>query len=213
MNTAPATPRRSWLTLALLACVMTLSVFVAIDHSRLRHPSAHIASEAMTAQLGALKERVMTLENDRVAVRAQPAQVSTRDFRSLTQVVESRLVQLEQRIPESATQSDLELLRTRIETLERSRHRTTREDGPPPPQPQVAAPPPSPASPPFRLVGLERRGGETFLAVTPAAAVSLAEVSVLRIGDVEDGWRLEALDDKSATILFEGQLRRLELPQ
>jgi hypothetical protein len=77
----------------------------------------------------------------------------------------------------------------------------------------VAIPLPAPASPPFRLVGLELRGGETFLAITAANAVSLAEASVLRIGDVEDGWRLEALDEKSATFRFDGQLHRLELPQ
>ena len=213
MNTDSAAPRRNWLAPALLVCVMIQSVFVAIDHSHLRHLSAQIASEAMTAQLGSLKERVMTLENERLAVRAQPDSVTTRDFRVQNQMLENRLVQLEQRMPERATQADLELLKARIDTLERSHHRAAREGSPPPPQPPVTTPSPSPASPPFRLVGLELRGGETFLAVTPTNAVSLAQVSVLRIGDVEDGWQLEALDDKSATFRFEGQLRRLELPQ
>jgi hypothetical protein len=57
---------------------------------------------------------------------------------------------------------------------------------------------PQAITPPFTVIGLEWRGGESFLAVSPTHAPRLADVSLLRAGDSLDGWRLFAIEPGQA---------------
>ncbi|MDR2112571.1 MAG: hypothetical protein LBQ62_05665, partial [Candidatus Accumulibacter sp.] len=66
-----------------------------------------------------------------------------------------------------------------------------------------AAPPPAPraklAEPSFRVIGIERRADERFLSILPGRTDSLALARLLRVGDTADGWRLDAIEESSAT--------------
>ncbi|WP_416769061.1 hypothetical protein ACMGT0_17365 [Pseudomonas sp. RHF3.3-3] len=55
-----------------------------------------------------------------------------------------------------------------------------------------------PSPPPFTLLGLESRAGETFLAVLPQGLQRLGDVHLLRPGMLFQGWRLTALDSGKA---------------
>jgi hypothetical protein len=57
---------------------------------------------------------------------------------------------------------------------------------------------PKAITPPFTVIGLEWRGGESFLAVSPLHAARLADVSLLRAGDALQGWRLSAIEPGQA---------------
>lgn len=61
---------------------------------------------------------------------------------------------------------------------------------------------PKAINPPFTVIGLEWRGGESFLAVSPMHAARLADVSLLRAGDALDGWRLSAIEPGQARFVL-----------
>ncbi|MGY2198450.1 hypothetical protein [Pseudomonas gingeri] len=52
--------------------------------------------------------------------------------------------------------------------------------------------------PPFTIVGLESRGGESFLAVAPSGQPQLAAIELLRPGMAFSGWRLNTLESGKA---------------
>ena len=83
---------------------------------------------------------------------------------------------------------------------------------PPRRPPPAEAARPTTVEPPFRLLDIELRAGERFLSIAPADSRSLAAVRVLRLGETESGWRLESLEGRTATFLFNGQARRLSVP-
>lgn len=52
--------------------------------------------------------------------------------------------------------------------------------------------------PPFTIIGLEWRGGESFLAVMPVQGGRLADVALMRAGDTHSSWRLSAIEPGAA---------------
>jgi hypothetical protein len=67
---------------------------------------------------------------------------------------------------------------------------------------------------PFALIGLEYRGGESFLAVSPLQNAQLQNVQLLRPGDSQEGWRLETLTSENAHfILPDGRRHVAKLAQ
>ncbi|NWE28082.1 hypothetical protein [Pseudomonas gingeri] len=54
------------------------------------------------------------------------------------------------------------------------------------------------AQPPFTVMGLESRAGESFLAVASTAQPRLADIELLRPGMTFSGWRLNALESGKA---------------
>ncbi|SDT23303.1 hypothetical protein SAMN05216598_4553 [Pseudomonas asplenii] len=70
-----------------------------------------------------------------------------------------------------------------------------------------------PGPPPFTLIGLESRAGESFLAVIPQGLQRLAEVHLLRPGMRLQGWQLTALDStKAAWLKPDGAVATLSIP-
>lgn len=61
---------------------------------------------------------------------------------------------------------------------------------------------PKSIAPPFTVIGLEWRGGESFLAVSPVQANRLADISLLRGGDAYSGWQLSALEAGQAQFVL-----------
>lgn len=65
------------------------------------------------------------------------------------------------------------------------------------------APPPVP-TPSFTALGIEVRGGERFLAVSPAGSSALSQVRLLGVGDRLGSWQLRTLEKVSAEFLVDG---------
>lgn len=68
----------------------------------------------------------------------------------------------------------------------------------------AAAPPALPPSPPFTPVGIESRGGERFLAVSPPGTRALGQVRLLARGERFGTWQLQRLDRDSALFQVAG---------
>ena len=106
-------------------------------------------------------------------------------------------------------------LRSRLDEIEA---RAARPQPPTPPAAPARRAPPAEAArprivePPFRLLGVELRGGERFLSVAPMAATSLGSVRLLREGDAEGGWHLQSIEARVAVFRVDGQVQRLAVP-
>lgn len=192
--------------------LIILSIIVLIDHGHWRQLLSLAKTEAARSAISALEARVVALESDWGAQTHQPPPVTMERFVERSHALEERLTHLEQRTSLSAPQQEVDSLSTRVTALETVHARRVQAGTPSAPRKANIAASSAPAQPPFRVLGLEIRGGVSFLAIAPPGAVSLAEMSVLRVGDMQDGWQLEALDSKSATFRFQGQPHRLELP-
>jgi len=76
-------------------------------------------------------------------------------------------------------------------------------------RPAVAKP--APLVPPFRVLDMEYRGGERFLAIAPKDSHSLASVQLLREGDSLLGWQLAALSPQQAVFTVGSRQHRVDL--
>jgi type IV pili sensor histidine kinase/response regulator len=65
---------------------------------------------------------------------------------------------------------------------------------------------------PFRVLGVELRGGERWLSVRPKAAGSLATTQFLREGEAFGDWRLLLIDTRTALFDVNGLRVRVALP-
>jgi len=202
------------LAVVVLAWITIVSVVVFADHTRWRRLTSQVNTSTLGRQVVALESRVAALETEIAALQRQPIGVSAERFATHSKSWEERLARLEQRGTESASKLDVAALSSRMNTLEAWRVRAVRSRSISGVVSKLTPPAKGTVSdePPFHVIGPEQRGGETFLAVSPPNATSLAQVSVLRVGDTQDGWQLVALEGKSATFRVDGQLRRLELP-
>ena len=100
-----------------------------------------------------------------------------------------------------ATEADVTTLRARLEQVEQQLLDLNSKPSPPPSAakpPKTALPKPVPPSPPFSVLGIETRGGELFLAITPHDSRTLADVQLLHSGEQISTWRLKALEPTSA---------------
>ena len=68
----------------------------------------------------------------------------------------------------------------------------------------ATAPPALPPSPPFTPVGIESRGGERFLAVSPPGTRALGQIRLLARGERFGTWQLQRLDRDSALFQVAG---------
>lgn len=102
-----------------------------------------------------------------------------------------------------ATEAELTALRARLEQVEQKLLDLNSKPSPPlPPSAakpkKTALPKPIPLSPPFSVLGVESRGGERFLAITPHDSRTLGDVRLLHSGEQSSTWRLKALEPTSA---------------
>ncbi|WP_110188115.1 hypothetical protein [Pokkaliibacter plantistimulans] len=65
--------------------------------------------------------------------------------------------------------------------------------------------------PPFMVLGVEVRGGESFLSVAPSATASLSQVVLLKVGSVYSGWRLQSMGDGRAVFQVGGRSQEVAL--
>jgi hypothetical protein len=55
---------------------------------------------------------------------------------------------------------------------------------------------------PFKTIGVEYRGGDQLLAVSPLGSTHLSEIQLLGVGDTLEGWRLQSLEPGSAHFIL-----------
>lgn len=67
--------------------------------------------------------------------------------------------------------------------------------------------------PPFKVLGLELRGGETLLTVIPTGKDSIVSVQLLRTGQTIGNWTLQAINEREAVFKAGSQAHRISIPQ
>lgn len=209
--------RARLLRVAAATWLLLISAAVIIDHVALSRLADDVQASAPSLQVAMLDSRLTDLERRMDAADRQPASLTQSSLDATRQALEERLAVLEQTAstPQTAA-ADIAPLQSRVEQLE-ARMREVRQ-APAPATAPVRRPPPADtarpalAEPPFRLLGIELRAGERFLSIAPAHARSLAEARVLRLGETESGWQLEALEGQTAVFHFDGQTRQLAVP-
>lgn len=205
--------RRSGLWLAVAYLWLLLITGAAIVFGIELHRLTEQAQGSATDQeVQALTARAAELERQVAALTNRPAPITRPDFDAARQDVDQRLVQLEQDLGNRAERSSIEALHAQVERLAGALKKT-RTAPTPAPRPRAVTPPkPTVVAPPFSLLGIELRGNERLLSVSPAGTRNLALVRLLRVGDAIDGWRLQAFDDRSAVFRVNGEERRLTVP-
>lgn len=217
--TFPAESTTTSRTRLLRVCAATwlllISAAVIVNHVALSRLLDETRSNSQSAEFAALSGLVTELVQQMDAIERRPAPVTQASFTSARQALEERLSRLELSAADHAAASEMASLRSRLDEIEA---RAARPQPPTPPAAPARRAPPAEAArprivePPFRLLGVELRGGERFLSIAPADTRSLAQARVLRPGETEGGWRLDALDGRTAVFSFEGQVRQLAVP-
>lgn len=68
-------------------------------------------------------------------------------------------------------------------------------------------------TPPFKVLGVELRGGERLLSVQPAGGQSVTSVLLLGAGQHIGQWRLEAIEDRHAVFKVGARTHRIAIAQ
>ncbi|QCT87969.1 hypothetical protein [Escherichia sp. E4742] len=66
-----------------------------------------------------------------------------------------------------------------------------------------------PATAPFVLTGIERRGGVAFAAIAPQSVTQLMDISLMEPGETRQGWTLTAITGQQAQFRVAGKTRIL----
>ncbi|GKS83664.1 hypothetical protein AVMA1855_05950 [Acidovorax sp. SUPP1855] len=206
-------PSRSMLlrAAAITALVLT-SVIAVIDHVALSRLSERTSAGPRASQIASLENRLAELAQQIESVQQQPPAMTQADFEEARSAIAQRLAEVDQAIAERPPAPDLSPLQSRIEQLEERLNTSARAAMQPPPSPGAPPPPPKASVPPFQVIGSEVRGGERFLTILPQNASAPSQARVLRPGDVESGWRLEAIENRTAVWEHQGEVRRLAVP-
>lgn len=193
----------AWLTLLSIALVM-----LALSLNRL---DAQRRQDAPDTQIAELQTRALALEAFRTAVEAAPAVVTESDFQQVREHWQQQWDGLHQRLQDFASATELAALQDRLDTVSQqvssAKPIAKKQRG------RTATPRPAPTTPTFQVLGVESRGGERFLTIQPHSTAGLASVRLLRVGDTEGRWQLEALDSRTAHFRIDQHTRHLLLPQ
>tara|TARA_R110001599_G_scaffold69051_4_gene194493 strand:+ start:14299 stop:14958 length:660 start_codon:yes stop_codon:yes gene_type:complete len=209
------TSRTRLLRVAAATWLLLVSAAVVVNHVSLSRLAEEVRASAPAIEVALLDGRLTELESRTDSIGYQPEPLTQASLDAVRQALEERLARLEQADPAQDVATDIAHLQSRVEQLE-ARLKEVRQPPPPAAAPARRPPPaeaarPAIVEPPFRLLDIELRAGERFLSIAPADSRSLAAVRVLRLGETESGWRLESLEGRTATFLFNGQARRLSV--
>ncbi|KAG0751722.1 hypothetical protein G6F24_014083 [Rhizopus arrhizus] len=121
------------------------------------------------------------------------------------------MTRLEEAEEARALAVDLQTLQARVNGIETRLEKARQVASAARPRIPVATKPKVP-EPPFRVLGVELRGGERFLSITSTAAASLAGARRLRQGDAEGGWQLQSIEAQAGVFQVNGQTQRVAVP-
>ena len=193
----------AWLALLSIAVVM-----LALSLNRL---DAQRRQDAPDAQIAELQSRTLELEMFRTSVEVAPIAVTESDLQQMREHWQQQWDGLHQRLQDFTSTTELAAVQSRLDAL--AQQISTTKPAANKPRPRTAKPQPAPTTPTFQVLGVESRGGERFLAIQPKGSTGLASVRLLRVGDTEGRWQLEALDSRTAHFRIDQHTRHLLLPQ
>lgn len=190
--------------------VITWLTLLSITMLLPKHPSTPIDQDDVGAQLADLQHRTQALETFRAARDEAPRALTESNIQQALAQWQQQWDALSLRQQDLASASALIEVQNRLDALalqlsivqavpnKPRQSRTTRITS---------------ATPPFQVLGLELRGAERFLAIRPNGTDGLSAISLLRVGEVESGWQLEAVEPRSALFRVKQNTQRLALPQ
>ncbi|RMT93203.1 hypothetical protein ALP39_00966 [Pseudomonas marginalis pv. marginalis] len=193
----------AWLTLLSVGLVALALSLTRLDAQR--------RQDAPDAQIAELQTRIIELDAFRALVEAAPSVVTESDFQQARGHWQQQWDTLTQSQQDLASATDLAALQGRLDALVQQIN--TAKPVATRPRPRAAKPRATSIAPTFRLLGIELRGGERFLAIQPNDRAALTDVRLLRVGDAEGRWQLQTLEPQSAVFRVGQQTRRLPLPQ
>jgi len=214
MSDIPGTTRHRHIPLlrvAAAAWLLLISVAVVINHVAVSNLDRD-GYDALDVRIAVLEGRLAELARQVEQGERQPAALPLARYESERQALDQRLAALEQALGERPTAESLLSLQVRVGQLE-ARLAAPRPAVPAAARPRApAAPTPQATEPPFRVIGAELRAGERFLSILPADAGALSQVRLLRPGEAEAGWHLDAIEGDAAVFRHGDETRRLVVP-
>lgn len=201
------------LNVAAAAWLLLVSTVVVIDHVVLANLAEAAKDRTSAMQFAVLEGRLTDLAQQLEQHRQRPAALPQTRYESERLALDQRIAGIEQALGDRPTADAWQSLLARLERME-ARLATARPTPSAPVRPRVPAPvKPRTIEPAFRVIGVDLRAGERFLAILPTDAAALAQVRLLRLGEAEAGWRLEAIERGTAVFRHGDETRRLTVPE
>lgn len=215
MNAPTAESRSRSIRVVIATWLVLVSAIALIDHVVLSQLSADVRPRG--GEVAILHERVAALEGQLDGIARKPPSVSESRFNVAQQAWDARLAQLEEKMSGAVRHDELTTLHDRLNAVETrlAGIRQTRTPAAPRPRPAQAEPAKAPEVlvAPFTVLGIDVRGGESFLSLAPLGTDSLSQARVLRVGEIYGDWRLEKLDAAAAEFRVGERSIRLALSE
>lgn len=215
MTTIPGSqsrPHGTLMRVAVVTWLLLISGAVVIDHVTLSGLAIQVETSAPSRQVAAMEKRLAELIQQVEHAQQQPVALSQERYEAEREALELRLSAIEEALDSRTPTDNLLPLQARLEQLE-MRLSAPPPAPPTPHRPRSAAPAkPKAIEPPFRVIGTELRADEQFLSILPAASDALTQVRLLRPGETEAGWNLEAIETNTAVFRHGDDSRRLPIP-
>ncbi|GAJ29324.1 hypothetical protein [Acidomonas methanolica] len=204
--------RIPWFRIAAIGWLLAVSLIALADRIALARLVEQTRRNDPNAQIGTLSARVIDLERLIAAERRQPKPASAAELTAMRRSLDVQIAHLKEAQAAFAHVGDVQALQARMTDIEARQEQdrvtlTTVQT-----TPRRTSAPPRPLAPPFRVGGIELRGGEPFLSIAPLATGSLASVRLLHPGESERGWQLQRLDPHAALFRVNGTAQRVILP-
>lgn len=208
--------RHSTLTRAATATwLLLISAAAVINHVTLSHLTERVETLASMSRVEALEQRLAEVTEQLAQTPPSPDALPQARYETERTALEQRLSAIEQALSSHPKDATLQPLQARLEQLE-ARLTAPRPAPPATPRPRLQAPPtPKETEPPFRVMGAELRSGEQFISILPAntSGHALAQIRLLRPGEIESGWHLERVEGDTAIFRHGDDTQRLPVPR
>lgn len=210
MNAAPRAGSGPTLTrAAALTWLVLISAATVVNHVALSRLAEQAADVPHESRVMSLEERLSGLELQIQQQGQQPAALAQAQYAADRQQLEQRLAAIEQSVSDRLPVEGLQPLEARIAQLEARQARARAAPATPARSPAPPASEPRPAEPPFTVTAMELRAGERFVSILPTGAATVGQARLLRAGESEAGWLLEAIDGRVAVFRNGSDVRRL----
>jgi len=221
-DTLTERPRRrriSFFSVFIFIWLSFVSVVVGAGALQLHAMTGKMKDGATDARLKELTSRitdVARLNDERIEeLKNAPTPVTETRLNEIKGEIEQKVEAASSTTAErlDAIAADLKAMEARVTTLEAGIERLKqRAASVATPATPAAAARPAMVLPPFRVLGVEARGGERLLSIAPLHATSIDDISLLRVGASVDRWRLLAIEAKSALFAVGDEMKRIPLP-
>ncbi|WYX49658.1 hypothetical protein WJ977_21250 [Achromobacter xylosoxidans] len=214
MTFSPSPARRAaWWRVLFAGGLLSVAALAVVTYVQSVDLANSMKERASNTQIRAVEGRVASLQEQFDSYRRQPAPVSQATFTNAKGAWEARLQMLEDAADGAARREEVEALRRSLTETQAELEALRRAPTPPRPAASPAKRPariPLPA--PVQILGIESRGGERFLSLAPTGDATLGRARLLRLGESDGNWRLDAIEGHRAVFQVHGQTRHLAIP-